>query len=384
MRCVVPDFWRRLTVWLALLAGLVGVSSAQAGVDEAREYLSKAQEHLAASDTLVVDNLLRLAEAALDDAPLDQRGPLQTEVEALRKQYESDASVRSARLLAQRIERLFDEAVITLGTPRGGGEATLRRIEELLNEHGTAKALGVSFAEKYRQRLALFRRAHDRKLKDRGLDIAPGRALAMDAEDDESEVVPPPVRRERSAVREPAPVKPSKTTKRVQTQDSEAEPTQPVSDGGQTGTSSGPTTQFILFGGTLSNTSIFSRVWKLLLIAAAGFVALVKSDFAPIDKVARLSTIKDYISRVPPPMWGLLMAVIGVWWMVDGWIIYGLVVSLAMLSVATFMAIDVIERVGLLGAPAARSIRKYGRVIVLLALAVALTHLFVGGAWTVV
>ncbi|MFN7805172.1 MAG: hypothetical protein ACK5TO_14220, partial [Planctomycetaceae bacterium] len=151
-----------LLVVLALVM-VCAVPQVQAGTEEAREYLSKAQERLAAHDVLVVDNLLRLAEVSLEGVADDVAAPLRAELDTLRRQYEADALARQARLLAQRLDRLFEEAELALGSIQTGGASTLRRIDQLLQESSTATAIGTETTERYRKRLALFRRVHEQK-----------------------------------------------------------------------------------------------------------------------------------------------------------------------------------------------------------------------------
>lgn len=361
------------TVCLTAIVLLWFAVAGRGDVDEAREYVTKAQEHLAASDPLVVDNLLRLAEAALDDVPVDQQLPLKAEIDELRKQFESDALVRRARLLVQRLDRLFEEAETTLGLMQGGGAATLRRIEQLLSEPESSKTLGAKYFEKYSKRLTLFRRAHERKLQERGADSAA--ALPVEVEAPESDA-----HGEKTRLMPPTREEPSRKSR----QPEQKAPQERNSTPAENPSTVLPPVEIYLFGGSLTNTSLFSRSWKLLVTLVAAFVGLVKANFTPLFQSARIARLRDYVSRVPMPMWGLLMTVMGLWWLFDGWIVYGLLVSTGMLGLALFTTVDALERVGLLGAPAAAGIRKLGLPIVATAVAVAVAHVFVGGAWVVV
>lgn len=375
-----------LLVVLALVT-VCAVPQVQAGTEEAREYLSKAQERLAAHDVLVVDNLLRLAEVSLEGVADDVAAPLRAELDTLRRQYEADALARQARLLAQRLDRLFEEAELALGSIQTGGASTLRRIDQLLQESSTATAIGTETTERYRKRLALFRRVHEQKLKERGTlevevpleeDAPPprnprsGRTGEL-AERDDSAPVDEAGRAATSARR-----RTSDTATPAADQTAERQPTNDP-----TGWGSG-ITPISLFGGTLTNASLFSRLWQLLLLAGAVLVGLVKARAPVLNRFDRLAHLRDKIETVPMPVWGMVLGLLAAWWLLQGWILFGLLVSLAMGAVALYVGVDAVERVGILGAPAAEAIRKWGLPLLAAALGIGVLHLLIGGAWIVI
>jgi hypothetical protein len=375
---------------MVLALGWVG-GPVLAGVEEAREYLAKAQERLAAHDVLVVDNLLRLAEVSLDEVADDVAAPLRAELDTLRRQYEADALARQARLLAQRLDRLFEEAELALGSIQTGGASTLRRIDQLLQEASTATAIGTETTERYRKRLALFRRVHEQKLKERGTlevevpledDASPargarsGRTSELAERDDasagaESGRPATPVRRRSGETATPVA---GETVERQPT-------TTPISDPTGWGSS---VTPISLFGGTLTNASLFSRLWQLLLLSGAVLVGLVKARAPVLSRFDRLARLRDKIETVPMPVWGLVLGLLAAWWLLQGWILFGLLVSLAMGAVALYVGVDAVERVGILGAPAAAAIRNWGLPLLGVALAIGVLHLVIGGAWIVI
>jgi hypothetical protein len=378
------------TLFIVLALGWVG-GPVFAGVEEAREYLAKAQERLAAHDVLVVDNLLRLAEVSLDEVADDVAAPLRAELDTLRRQYEADALARQARLLAQRLDRLFEEAELALGSIQTGGASTLRRIDQLLQEASTTTAIGTETTERYRKRLALFRRVHEQKLKERGTlevevpledDASPargartGRTSELAERDDasagsESGRAATPVRRRSGETATPAA---GETVERPST-------TTPISDPTGWGSS---VTPISLFGGTLTNASLFSRLWQLLLLSGAVLVGLVKARAPVLSRFDRLARLRDKIETVPMPVWGLVLGLLAAWWLLQGWILFGLLVSLAMGAVALYVGVDAVERVGILGAPAAAAIRNWGLPLLGVALAIGVLHLLIGGAWIVI
>ncbi|MFN9197782.1 MAG: hypothetical protein ACK5WR_06905 [Planctomycetaceae bacterium] len=383
----------RVKLLLVVLA-LVTVCTApraQAGTDEAREYLSKAQERLAAHDVLVVDNLLRLAEVSLEDVAPDVAAPLRAELDTLRRQYESDTLARQARLLAQRLDRLFEEAELALGSIQTGGASTLRRIDQLLQETSTATAIGTETTERYRKRLVLFRRVHEQKLKERGTlevevpleeDASPtrgarsGRTTELTERDTsgaESESGGAATTVRRRSGETVAPVA-SETVGRQPT-------TTPTGDPTGWGSSITPIS---LFGGTLTNASLFSRLWQLLLLAGAVLVGLVKARAPVLNRFDRLARLREKIETVPMPVWGMVLGLLAAWWLLQGWILFGLLVSLAMGAVALYVGVDAVERVGILGAPAAAAIRNWGLPLLAAALAIGVLHLLIGGAWIVI
>lgn len=372
------------------------VPMARAGTDEAREYLSKAQERLAAHDVLVVDNLLRLAEASLEDVADDQAGPLRIEISALRKQYESDAQARQARLLAQRLDRLFEEAELGLGSIQTGGASTLRRIEQLLQESATAVAIGEETTDRYRRRLSLFRKVHEQKIRERGtleveapLEETPPRTRgsrgertaelpqADDGVTDEAVAEPPVTRTPPSTRRRSGEVE--------RTSDIGIVERQPISTPSNGGSGWGSNvTPISLFGGTLTNESLFTRLWRLMLMAGAVLVGLVKARAPVLNRYERLARLRDKIETVPMPVWGLFLGLIAAWWLLQGWLLFGLLVSVAMGAVALYVGVDAVERVGILGSPAAAAIRQWGLPLLGTSMAIALLHLLTGGAWIVI
>lgn len=379
-----------LLVVLALVT-VCAVPQVQAGTEEAREYLSKAQERLAAHDVLVVDNLLRLAEVSLEGVADDVAAPLRAELDTLRRQYEADALARQARLLAQRLDRLFEEAELALGSIQTGGASTLRRIDQLLQESTTATAIGTETTERYRKRLALFRRVHEQKLKERGTlevevpleeDVIPPRSPRSGrtgelAEQDDSATKGEAGRAATSARR-----RTSDTATPAADQTAERQPTtNPTSDPTGWGSSITPIS---LFGGTLTNASLFSRLWQLLLLAGAVLVGLVKARAPVLNRFDRLAYLRDKIETVPMPVWGMVLGLLAAWWLLQGWILFGLLVSLAMGAVALYVGVDAVERVGILGAPAAEAIRKWGLPLLAAALGIGVLHLLIGGAWIVI
>jgi len=373
------------SLWLAVSANAV-----RAGADEAREYLTKAQERMAAHDVLVVDNLLRLAEASLEETADELAGPLRVEIATLRKQYESDAQARQARLLAKRLDRLFEEAELGLGSIQTGGASTLRRIEQLLQETSTATSIGEETTERYRRRLTLFRKVHEQKLRERGTlevevppDEEPSRSRsarsAPAVEISESdETAEPTVTRTPAAARRRS----AEAERLREVETGEQQPTSTPSNGGSGWGSN--VTPISLFGGTLTNESLFTRLWRLLLMAGAVLVGLVKARAPVLDRYPRLARLRDKIETVPMPVWGLVLGLIAAWWLLQGWLLFGLLVSLAMGAVALYVGVDAVERVGILGGPAAAVIRKWGLPLLAAALAIALLHLMTGGAWIIV
>ena len=361
-----------------------------AGVEEAREYLSKAQERLAAHDVLVVDNLLRLAEGSLEEVAQDVAAPLRAELDTLRRQYEADALARQARLLAQRLDRLFEEAELALGSVQTGGAATLRRIDQLLQEASTPTAIGAETTDRYRKRLALFRRVHEQKLKERGtleveVPLVEDEPAARPTRSDRTSELP---EREDSAPQGQA----GRRATPVRQRSGETAPA--VNDTGEPRPSPSPTseptgwgssvTPISLFGGTLSNASLFSRVWQLLLLSGAVLVGLVKARAPVLNRFDRLARLRDKIETVPMPVWGLVLGLLAAWWLLQGWILFGLLVSLAMGAVALYVGVDTVEGVGILGAPAAAAIRSWGLPLLAGALAIGVLHLLIGGAWIVI
>jgi hypothetical protein len=84
------------------------------------------------------------------------------------------------------------------------------------------------------------------------------------------------------------------------------------------------------------------------------------------------------------PVWGLVLGLLAAWWLLQGWILFGLLVSLAMGAVALYVGVDTVEGVGILGAPAAAAIRSWGLPLLAGALAIGVLHLLIGGAWIVI
>jgi len=378
-----------LPMLVVLSLGWVG-GPVWAGVEEAREYLSKAQERLAAHDVLVVDNLLRLAEGSLEEVAQDVAAPLRAELDTLRRQYEADALARQARLLAQRLDRLFEEAELALGSVQTGGAATLRRIDQLLQEASTPTAIGAETTDRYRKRLALFRRVHEQKLKERGtleveVPLVEDEPAARPTRSDRTSELP---EREDSAPQGQA----GRRATPVRQRSGETAPA--VNDTGEPRPSPSPTseptgwgssvTPISLFGGTLTNASLFSRVWQLLLLSGAVLVGLVKARAPVLNRFDRLARLRDKIETVPMPVWGLVLGLLAAWWLLQGWILFGLLVSLAMGAVALYVGVDTVEGVGILGAPAAAAIRSWGLPLLAGALAIGVLHLLIGGAWIVI
>lgn len=92
----------------------------------------------------------------------------------------------------------------------------------------------------------------------------------------------------------------------------------------------------------------------------------------------------DSIELVPMPMWGLLMAAVGLWWLLNGWIVWGLLPSAAMLGLATFTVIDIAERLGWVGPTAADAVRRLAIPLAATALGIAVLHVLLRGAWIIV
>jgi len=411
LRLVRPQL-AEVVVWVCVAC--LPLSLQAADVAEVREYLARAQARLAERDPVSVDNLLHLAEAALDDLPPADQQALQVEINALRQQWESDTGARRAALAEKRLEALFHEAELTLGSVQAGGRSTLKAIEQLLADPATLADLGRDHLDKYRRRLTLFERAHARKLASRGLfppvelegetgtsaaatgDSGAGEGGAGTTEPRGSSPASASPRATRSAPLSPH-LAPSEAVPQPATGGGSAPSPVPGPTGagapvqsielGHDATdhaNSRPVWQITLFGNSGSQVGLFTVLWRLLLTTGGVLVVLVKAGVRGIRGWPRLGQLCDSIELVPMPMWGLLMAAVGLWWLLNGWIVWGLLPSAAMLALAGFVIIDLVERVGWVGPAAADLVRRLALPLAGTALGIALLHVVLRGAWIVI
>ncbi|MFM8581296.1 MAG: hypothetical protein ACKOFW_07315 [Planctomycetaceae bacterium] len=387
-----------------------------ADVAEVREYLARAQARLAEHDPVSVDNLLHLAEAALEELPPADQQALQVEITALRQQWENDTGARRAALVEKRLEALFSEAELTLGSVQAGGRSTLKAIEQTLSDPATLANLGREHLDKYRRRLTLFERAHARKLATRGLmpaveaaseapaGPAPGNSGANVATSGVATSGVPgtaaPGGGAFSADAPPAGIAggnvaggstppggtPAAAPGTPGNFTTTANPVQSIELGRDTEDreSSRPVWQITLFGSSGSRVGLFTVLWRLLLTAGGVLVVLTKAGVRGVRSLPRVSQLCDSIELVPMPMWGLLMAAVGLWWLLNGWIVWGLLPSVAMLGLATFTVIDIAEKLGWVGPTAADAVRRMGIPLAATALGIALLHVLSRGAWIVI
>jgi hypothetical protein len=379
-----------------------------ADVAEVREYLARAQARLAERDPVSVDNLLHLAEVALEDLPPADQQALQVEITALRKQWENDTGARRAALVEKRLEALFTEAELTLGSVQAGGRSTLKAIEQTLADPATLADLGREHLDKYRRRLTLFERAHARKLAARGLmptveapvETPPGAAPASSG----SGAAPGGVAAGGTPVGKatggavagsaaagatgsaPAATPAAPGTFTTTPNPATTSPVQSIELGRDTEDreSSRPVWQITLFGSSGSRVGLFTVLWRLLLTAGGVLVVLTKAGVRGVRSIPRVGQLCDSIELVPMPMWGLLMAAVGLWWLLNGWIVWGLLPSAAMLGLATFTVIDIAEKLGWVGPTAADAVRRLAIPLAATALGIAVLHVLLRGAWIVV
>ncbi|MFN5297978.1 MAG: hypothetical protein ACK5HA_06735 [Planctomycetaceae bacterium] len=406
--------WVALACCLALPITPVATTPVfAADVAEVREYLARAQARLAERDPVSVDNLLHLAEVALEDLPPADQQALQVEITALRKQWENDTGARRAALVEKRLEALFTEAELTLGSVQAGGRSTLKAIEQTLADPATLADLGREHLDKYRRRLALFERAHARKLAARGLmptveapvetpagaaPASPGSGAATGgvaaggapvATATGGAVVGSAAAGATGSTPAATPAAPGTfTTTPNPTTPNPATPSpvQSIELGRDTEDreSSRPVWQITLFGSSGSRVGLFTVLWRLLLTAGGVLVVLTKAGVRGVRSIPRVGQLCDSIELVPMPMWGLLMAAVGLWWLLNGWIVWGLLPSAAMLGLATFTVIDIAERLGWVGPTAADAVRRLAIPLAATALGIAVLHVLLRGAWIIV
>jgi hypothetical protein len=134
--------------------------------------------------------------------------------------------------------------------------------------------------------------------------------------------------------------------------------------------------------GSASSGGASGMMWRLLTLAiglVAAATALLKAGYAPVVASPQGAQIRAKLGDEKLAYIGLACAVLGVIWLLKGMIIYGMLVSVAILAAGAYASLDLLESRGIVNAHIASLIRPMGKMIGLACAAVAVLHLLLGG-----
>jgi hypothetical protein len=135
-------------------------------------------------------------------------------------------------------------------------------------------------------------------------------------------------------------------------------------------------------GGAGSSASASGMMWRLLTLAiglVAAAAALLKANYAPVAARPQGAQIRAKLGDVKLAYIGLACAILGVIWLLKGMVIYGMLVSVAILAAGAYASLDLLESRGLVNSHVASLIRPMGKRIGLACAAIAVLHLLLGG-----
>lgn len=318
-------------------------------------------------DLDAINNLLLLAEERLKDSPLPEKDPTSAELGKLRNRWEKLSREAITTTTRANLIALFETTERILGSERAE-EDLLPAVRELLADPQLTKLLDKNELESYSKRLKAIEVVHQRKRA--GSESAVSTTGGVKRKNGKEPT------QEKSTLSSGSETNSSRY-------DSSSNKQAPTQNNPSTSTW-WPPFQFTLIGEGVTFPILLGRLWRLMIMTIACMVGLVKARAPAMERFAWLRKVRGWIERVPMPFWGATLAGIALYWMLDGWIVYGLANSLAMLSLAIYVAIDAIERTGVIKPEVVARVRRRGVWFPPIALLIAIVHVAIGGAWIVI
>ena len=128
-----------------------------------------------------------------------------------------------------------------------------------------------------------------------------------------------------------------------------------------------------------------SAKWVALLLGLlASSLALIKANFAPLVSVPQVHQLRLKVGDDTLGKIGLILAALGIYWLIRGWLFYGLLTSGTLAAAGLFAGADTLVGKGLLKPEMADKLKPYGSLIGLACGAAAIVQLITGGALHVI
>ncbi|MES2788550.1 MAG: hypothetical protein V4719_02940 [Planctomycetota bacterium] len=128
-----------------------------------------------------------------------------------------------------------------------------------------------------------------------------------------------------------------------------------------------------------------SGKWFALLIGLIGAgLALMKANFPPLVSLPQVQQLRAKVGEENLGKIGALLAIIGVYGLIRGWLFYGLLVTGTLAVAGTFAGSDTLVALGVLKPAWVEKMRPYGTVIGLACGAAAILQLVTGGVLRII
>lgn len=128
----------------------------------------------------------------------------------------------------------------------------------------------------------------------------------------------------------------------------------------------------------------FFRILTLFIGLVAAAAALLKANFAPLAASPAGAAINANFGGEKLAYVGLACAFWGIFWLLKGLIIFGLLVSASLIAAGLYAATDFLVQRGLLKPDLAAKIRPFGVPIGLACAAIAILHLLTDGSLKII
>jgi hypothetical protein len=135
--------------------------------------------------------------------------------------------------------------------------------------------------------------------------------------------------------------------------------------------------------GSSPTSTSFLSVWisrLLLLVIGLGgaLVVLLQSGFAPVASMPQLATVKQKLTPQIVTIIGFTLMIYGAYHLIFGWIIYGLLINLALIAAGAYLTLDKLEALKVIKPEHSALVRPYGSEIGLALAGVIVLNLLLG------
>lgn len=154
---------------------------------------------------------------------------------------------------------------------------------------------------------------------------------------------------------------------------------EPVTSGGH----EGATTSGVETGKAVAGSG--SAKWICLLLGMmASSLALIRANFSPLVNLGPVQQLRLNVGDEALGKIGLILAALGIYWLIRGWLFYGLLTSGTLAAAGIFAGADTLVGKGLLKPEDAEKLKPYGTLIGLACAAAAVVQLITGGMLRVI
>ena len=123
-----------------------------------------------------------------------------------------------------------------------------------------------------------------------------------------------------------------------------------------------------------------SSKWLMLLVGlVASSLALIKANFAPLVNVSQVRQLREKVSDNILSKLGVILAALGIYWLLRGWLFFGLLVSGTITAAGLFAGSDTLVALGVIKPAVAEKLKPFGTIIGLACAAAAIVQLLTGG-----